>query len=673
MENFEIINKLGSGGFSKVYKVKRKIDNQIYALKKVQILNLSEKQKMSSLNEIRVLASIKSKYVVNYKEAFLDEKDSTLCLVMEYADRGDLANRIKEQKKKGKYFNEKDIWRVFIQLVKGLKSLHDLSILHRDIKSSNIFLFSDGTAKLGDLNVCKILSNDVLGHTQAGTPSYAAPEVWMEKPYGLKSDIWSLGCVLYEIISLHCPFRGENIVELYNKILVGEFSRIPNKFSDELNWIIEHMIHSDVNKRLSCDEILKCEYIRKRMDSNKNLKLKSSSNIKLKNYENEIKNNNNLNVNDENNNDANSNNNDKTNINNRYNYDDKNEKEKEQHLLKTIYMPNNLLYLSNQLPKPNYSQEIKTTHASRSNKPIKINSEIATSVSINNKLNSDDKRIYLSKIKRNTHQPIYNLPINTNLNSLFNSTPKKNINLKNNISNIMTNNINNFNSNIINNNININILNDSKGIQKGNIKLKHINSTLLSSNINNNISSENNANNIYYRTGNKGQNKNNKSEKEIEDIMKFSKKDVIKNEINEKEMKNYYFLDSEKLKAILCKKRVKKNHGHKKDLKFKLKIKNIEDNEIFNNRYNIYSNNNNDYKQVPTDINSIENNNYKNGRKINIMNDNNSLNGINNLSDKNYKFNHNELEFIRNSYRKETFNILPKLKLSYSKRDNINE
>ena len=208
MDNFEIINKLGSGGFSKVYKVKRKIDNQIYALKKVQILNLSEKQKLSSLNEIRVLASIKSKYVVNYKEAFLDEKDSTLCLVMEYADRGDLANRIKEQKRKGKYFNEKDIWRVFIQLVKWLKALHDLSILHRDIKSSNIFLFSDGTAKLGDLNVCKILSNNVLGHTQAGTPSYAAPEVWLEKPYGLKSDIWSLGCVLYEIISLHCPIQG---------------------------------------------------------------------------------------------------------------------------------------------------------------------------------------------------------------------------------------------------------------------------------------------------------------------------------------------------------------------------------------------------------------------------------------------------------------------------------
>ena len=239
MENFEIICKLGSGGFSKVYKVKRKIDNQIYALKKVQLLNLSEKQKLSSLNEIRVLASIKNKNIINYKEAFLDEKDCTLCLVTEFADRGDLENRIKEQKEKGIYFNENDIWNIFIQIVKGLKSLHDMGIIHRDIKSSNIFLFSDGKAKLGDLNVCKILSKDILGHTQTGTPAYAAPEVWMEKPYGFKSDIWSLGCVLYEMVTLKCPFREDNMVKLYNKVLVGEYKKIPNNFSNELKWIME--------------------------------------------------------------------------------------------------------------------------------------------------------------------------------------------------------------------------------------------------------------------------------------------------------------------------------------------------------------------------------------------------------------------------------------------------
>ena len=657
MKNFEIISKLGSGGFSKVYKVKRIIDNKIYALKKVQILNLSEKQKMSSLNEIRVLASINSKYVVNYKEAFLDEKDSSLCLVMEYADRGDLANRIQEQKKKGKYFNEKDIWRVFIQLVKGLKSLHDLDILHRDIKSSNIFLFSDGTAKLGDLNVCKILSNNVLGHTQAGTPSYAAPEVWMEKPYGLKSDIWSLGCVLYEIISLHCPFRGENIVELYNKILVGEFSRIPNKFSDDLNLIVLKMINLDPDKRLSCDELLGCQIIRKRMDLSKNHIFKNGSNRRLKVYENEVKNNNNFNANNENNNsiDKNSIKNSDT-INHELIFDDSEKK-----LLKTIYMPNNLLYLGNQLPKPNYSQEIKISYISKSNKPIKINSQLYNSVNINDNKNSDDKRI-LSEVKKiKGQQQLYPIPLNRNLNSLFSSHKNSTNNINKNIEN--KNNLNN------NNSISSNILNNANLLSnkniKGNIKLKHINSTLLS---NNNLSPDNN--NICYMTGNQAHNKKNvsdksKNERDIENILKENE---FKEKEKEIEMKNHLFLDNDKLRAILCKKRIKKNHGHKKDLKFKLKIKN-EDNELKNNRYNNIFNNN-DYKQLPTDINSIENNN--NNYKINIINGDNSNNSIkfsSNKNMKNYAYNNNEKEFIRSKNRKETFNILPKIKISYTKGD----
>ena len=669
MENFEILSKLGAGGFSKVYKVKRKIDNKIYALKKVHILNLSEKQKLSSLNEIRVLASINSKYVVNYKEAFLDEKDSTLCLVMEYADRGDLANRIQEQKKKGKYFNERDIWRVFIQLVKGLKALHDLKILHRDIKSSNIFLFSDGTAKLGDLNVCKILSNNILGKTQAGTPSYAAPEVWMEKPYGLKSDIWSLGCVLYEIISLHCPFRGENVVELYNKILIGEFIRIPNRFSDELNWVIEHMINTDVNKRISCDEILECEYIKKRLGQNKIQNIKSNSNKKLNIIENEKKNHNNYNVNDENNENNNeeiyrNNNNNKINFfnsSNKYLLEEK--KECEQHLLKTIYMPTNLLYLSNNLPKPNYSQEIRKSHISKSNRPVKISAELTNSVNIN-KLNSEEKRMHLSKIKKYTQKQTYNSPLN--LNSLFN------INKKNNVNNELNINTNNFNNNIhitgSLNSINLN--------KKGNVKLKHINSTLLSTKINNNINSENN-NNIYYRTNSqvpKNRNSLAYETNKIKDYLDLEKEKNIENIINDNknendeydrererekeiEMKNHFFLDSDKLKLILCKKKVKKNHGHKKDLKFIIKAKNIENNEENSNkRYN----NNNDYKQVPTDINSLDNN-Y------------NSINTINNLENQkiiNQRQSKNDNQFVRNYNRKETFNnILPKLKLSYTKKE----
>jgi NIMA (never in mitosis gene a)-related kinase len=134
MNDFQIMNKLGEGAYSTVYKVKRMVDGNIYALKKVKLLNLSEKEKQNALNEVRILASVKSSFVISYKEAFFDENESTLGIVMEYADKGDLYQKICEFKKAAVFFEESDIWRIAIQMIKGLKSLHDLKILHRDLK-----------------------------------------------------------------------------------------------------------------------------------------------------------------------------------------------------------------------------------------------------------------------------------------------------------------------------------------------------------------------------------------------------------------------------------------------------------------------------------------------------------------------------------------------------------
>jgi NIMA (never in mitosis gene a)-related kinase len=134
MNDFQISNKLGEGAYSIVYKAKRLVDGNIYALKKVKLLNLSDKEKQNALNEVRILASLKSNFVICYKEAFFDENESCLGIVMEYADKGDLYQKICEFKKACAFFEESDIWRIIIQLVKGLKALHDLKILHRDLK-----------------------------------------------------------------------------------------------------------------------------------------------------------------------------------------------------------------------------------------------------------------------------------------------------------------------------------------------------------------------------------------------------------------------------------------------------------------------------------------------------------------------------------------------------------
>ena len=130
--------------------------------------------------------------IISYKEAFVDEDAHALCIIMEYADDGDLFQKIINHQKNSTWFQEDFIWKVFIMVVRGLKALHDLDIMHRDLKSANVFLNKDGSAKLGDMNVSKVAEKG-LSYTQTGTPYYASPEVWRDEAYDGKSDIWSLG------------------------------------------------------------------------------------------------------------------------------------------------------------------------------------------------------------------------------------------------------------------------------------------------------------------------------------------------------------------------------------------------------------------------------------------------------------------------------------------------
>ena len=255
MEQFKIINKIGEGAYSTVYTVKRIEDGKIYALKKVKIKKLTTKEKSNALNEVRILASINSPYVISYKESFIDETDQTLNIIMEYADDGDLYQKIKLYIKNKTFFKEHDIWRIFIQITKGLHDLHEYNILHRDLKSANVFLFKNGMAKLGDLNVSKITTRG-LGYTQTGTPYYASPEVWKDKPYNLKSDIWSLGCVFYELIMLTTPFKAKSMKDLFIKVKKGEYPPIYNTFSPKFQIVIDNILRVKPEERPNTEDIL---------------------------------------------------------------------------------------------------------------------------------------------------------------------------------------------------------------------------------------------------------------------------------------------------------------------------------------------------------------------------------------------------------------------------------
>jgi len=256
LKDFEILQEIGKGAFGNVYKAKRIKDGEIYALKKVPMEKLKPKEKENSLNEIRILASINHPNVISYKEAFFDNITYSLCIIMEYADSGDLDNKISSHVKSKTYMQEKLIIQYFIQILQGLKALHDKKIIHRDIKLANIFLFKSDIVKIGDLNVSKVYKSNVL-FTQTGTPYYASPEVWCDKPYDYKADIWSLGCLLYEMLTLKAPFRGNTMKAVYDKVMQGVYDPIPLFYSKLIAHIVKLTLQINPERRPTCDELLK--------------------------------------------------------------------------------------------------------------------------------------------------------------------------------------------------------------------------------------------------------------------------------------------------------------------------------------------------------------------------------------------------------------------------------
>eukprot|EP00347_Sterkiella_histriomuscorum_P006900 403351001 len=282
IDDFLFLSKLGDGAYSQVFKVQRKQDKQIYALKKVKLFSLQDKEKDNAINEVRILASINNINVIQYKEAFVDAEKQILCIVMEFADNGDLFDKINDHLKNKTTYEENQIWKIFIQIVSGLKSLHDMNIMHRDLKSANVFLTSDMTVKLGDMNVSKLANNKGLNYTQTGTPYYASPEVWKDEAYDIKSDMWSLGCVIYELITLRPPFQANDMDGLYKQVTKGTLRPIGRKYSDDLWKTVKSILQVDPKKRPNCDQILNGTIVKQMVrkyfaqDAHMNLILSSS-------------------------------------------------------------------------------------------------------------------------------------------------------------------------------------------------------------------------------------------------------------------------------------------------------------------------------------------------------------------------------------------------------------
>ncbi|XP_056139891.1 serine/threonine-protein kinase Nek3 [Lampris incognitus] len=259
MEGYSVQKIIGEGSFGRALLVRCKDARQHYVLKEIQLpKNHSELEK--SRNEAVLLSRMKHPNIVAFKEAF--EADSLLCIVMEYCSGGDLLQRIQQQKTS--LFSVDDILKWFAEMCAGTKHIHDQRVLHRDLKSKNIFLTDNGTIKLGDFgSACILNSPKAYACAYVGTPYYVSPEIWDNKPYNNKSDVWSLGCVLYELCTLHHPFQALSWKSLILKVCRGAYPPIPDHLPYELHYLVKQMFKTNPKDRPSLYTILTSHRISK--------------------------------------------------------------------------------------------------------------------------------------------------------------------------------------------------------------------------------------------------------------------------------------------------------------------------------------------------------------------------------------------------------------------------
>lgn len=258
MENYECLCSLGVGSNgNKVFKVQDKKTGEIFAMKAMTVTGDMHKFN----NEILILKSLNHPNIVRYVDSFL--VDDTVYIVMEFASKGDLNQHIRKVKEEGSFILEDQIWKWFFQLASALQYIHSHKILHRDIKVHNAFISGSNEIKLGDFGISKLLECTLdFTYSTMGTPFYLSPEICLGVGYNYKTDIWMLGCLLYELCSLSRPYHGESIPGIINNIKNNHPSKLNEMlYSQNLINLIMKMLSKSPDERPSISELLSSDDI----------------------------------------------------------------------------------------------------------------------------------------------------------------------------------------------------------------------------------------------------------------------------------------------------------------------------------------------------------------------------------------------------------------------------
>ncbi|EPQ07836.1 Serine/threonine-protein kinase Nek4 [Myotis brandtii] len=254
---------VGRGSYGEVTLVRHRRDGRQYVIKKLNLRNASSRERRAAEQEAQLLSQLKHPNIVTYKESW-EGGDGLLYIVMGFCEGGDLYRKLKEQK--GQLLPESQVVEWFVQIAMALQYLHEKHILHRDLKTQNVFLTRTNIIKVGDLGIARVLENHCdMASTLIGTPYYMSPELFSNKPYNYKSDVWALGCCAYEMATLKHAFNAKDMNSLVYRIIEGKLPPMPKDYSPELAELIRTMLSKRPEERPSVRSILRQPYIKRQI------------------------------------------------------------------------------------------------------------------------------------------------------------------------------------------------------------------------------------------------------------------------------------------------------------------------------------------------------------------------------------------------------------------------
>ncbi|OJD18460.1 NEK protein kinase [Emergomyces pasteurianus Ep9510] len=291
VDKYDVLERIGCGSFGVIRKVRRKADGYILCRKEINYVKMSQKEREQLTTEFNILSSLRHPNIVAYYHREHLKASQDLYLYMEYCGGGDLGMVIKNLKATGKYAEEEFVWRIFSQLVTALYRCHygvdppeagsnvlgplpnnkpsglkgkqaQMMILHRDLKPENIFLGADQSVKLGDFGLSKQMRSHDFASTYVGTPFYMSPEICAAEKYTLHSDIWAVGCIMYELCQKEPPFNARTHIQLIQKIREGKYAPLPDMYSSELKSVIASCLKVNPDHRPDTAALLNMPVIR---------------------------------------------------------------------------------------------------------------------------------------------------------------------------------------------------------------------------------------------------------------------------------------------------------------------------------------------------------------------------------------------------------------------------